>query len=443
MNHNLFVKFEYNFLLKILLVFLCIFIAQIYGCSQNIENTGYEINDKISDLTDEKIIEVLNNVQVPNEPKFLGTVRTPNFSEIRIEQTNQNEVYSSDVETYIEKLRDKNVEYYYDYKRFVDYGDMVNIDFVGSVDDIIYPELCTNPENGGVTLVIGSNSFINGFEEQLIAKRNRRTYSVTINLPEDYPNQTLANKTAVFKVTINRIFNAKTPDTNEEFYSKFSPSKSTYSVIFRQEINDMLVSKRDFEINMEYEIKIKEQLMSNSIFIPTTEAIAWQFANVVSDDINKANIYKISLSELIKNAGYTIPQYYRAAVLKAINNLKPIMLNKKLKEIYNNIKITNEDREKWFINFKSFAKLHEAATFEQLYELYGMRLIDNEIYDYYIYKELQKEVNIYEPAIETLPDEEESELEIDYESDTEESVIESQIENGDSVQNESIIVDAN
>lgn len=393
MNHKSFKQ-----IINLFYILIFITACSLTSCSYVITNTGYEINEKLNDTSDEEILNILKNVKVPSEPNYLGTVRIPNLAEINIEKTSYTEVYSGDVETYIEKLRDKNVEYYYDYKKFVSFGDMLNIDFVGFVDNIPYPELSTNPEDGGVMLAIGSNKFIKDFENQLIAKRTRRTYPVVVTLPDDYPNPLLAGKIANFNVTINRIYNARTPETDENFYYKFSPSKSTSSYIFREEINKILVDERNFVINMEYQSKIKEELLDKSLFVPSNEAIAWQFANVISNDLETAEKYKISFEELISNAGYTIKEYYALAVNKAITNLKSIMINRKLRQIYSDIKINNATRMQWFENFKQFASLHENATLEQLIKLYGEKSIDSEIYDYYIYQRLQSEVNIYEPS---------------------------------------------
>lgn len=397
MNHNKFKNINKLFF-NIYIILLFIIASIISSCSYSSQNTGYEINEKINDMTNEEIFSILKNSKVPTEPAYLGSVRIPNLSEINIEKTSYTEVYSGDVETYIEKLRDKNVEYYYDYKKFVSYGDMLNIDFVGFVDNIPYPELSTNPEDGGVMLAIGSNSFIKGFENQLIAKRTRRTYPVTVTLPDDYPNPLLAGKVANFNVTINRIYNARTPETDENFYYKFSPSKSTYSFIFREEVSKILTDERNFIVNMEYQSKIKEALLEQSLFVPSTEAIAWQFANVIHNDLETANKFEISFEDLISNSGYNIKEYYKSAVNKAINNLKPIMINRKLKQIYSDIKINNTIKNNWFENFKKFASLHEKSTIEQLIRLYGEKSIENEIFDYLIYQRLQSEVNIYEPS---------------------------------------------
>lgn len=409
MNHKINYK-TFSFKKNIIFIFLFLILFIFTSCESNISGTGYEIKDNIDDLSDSEIYQVLKNVKLTTEPMHLGSVQIPNLSDIKVEKTSNTEIYSGDVETYIEKLRDKNVEYYYDYKKFVSFGDMLNIDFVGSVDNIEYPELCTNPENGGVMLVIGSNSFIKGFENQLIAKRTRRTYPVVVTLPDDYPNPLIAGKVATFRVTINRIYSARTPDTDENFYYKFSPSRSTYSAVFRQEISEILTNERNFIINMEYQIKIKDELLKNSIYIPTNDAIAWQLSNVITNDIETASKYKITFEELIQNAGYNVKEYYKAALNKAINNLKPIMLSNKLKDIYSDIKITNENREFWFENFKKFAGLHENSTYDQLVKLYGKEKIEDEIYDYYIYQKLQSVVTMYELGF-NLSSEEEEEIE--------------------------------
>lgn len=80
-------------------------------------------------------------------------------------------------------------------------GDTVNIDYVGTIDGVEF--------EGGTDedfdLTIGSNTFIDGFEEQLIWHRPGDTFDVEVTFPKDYHSADVAGKDAVFKVTINEI----------------------------------------------------------------------------------------------------------------------------------------------------------------------------------------------------------------------------------------------
>lgn len=86
----------------------------------------------------------------------------------------------------------------------VEDGDTVNIDYVGSIDGVEFDGGSTN--GSGTDLVIGSGSYIDDFEEQLIGAHPGDTVDVTVTFPEDYGNEELNGKEALFVVTINGIY---------------------------------------------------------------------------------------------------------------------------------------------------------------------------------------------------------------------------------------------
>lgn len=83
-------------------------------------------------------------------------------------------------------------------------GDTVNIDYVGSVDGVEFDG--GNTQGMGTDLVIGSGSYIDDFEEQLIGAHPGDKVEVTVTFPEDYGVEDLNGKEAVFNVTVNGIY---------------------------------------------------------------------------------------------------------------------------------------------------------------------------------------------------------------------------------------------
>lgn len=91
--------------------------------------------------------------------------------------------------------------------------DAVVIDFLGKVDG----EAFEGGAAEGHTLVLGSNSFIPGFEDQLIGMKAGEEKDVEVTFPEDYQAENLAGKAAVFEVKVHEVREPKTPDVDEEF----------------------------------------------------------------------------------------------------------------------------------------------------------------------------------------------------------------------------------
>lgn len=86
----------------------------------------------------------------------------------------------------------------------VEDGDTVNIDYVGSIDGVEFEGGNTN--GSGADLVIGSGTYIDDFEEQLIGYHPGDTVEVNVTFPEDYGNEELKGKDALFEVIINGIY---------------------------------------------------------------------------------------------------------------------------------------------------------------------------------------------------------------------------------------------
>ena len=83
-------------------------------------------------------------------------------------------------------------------------GDTVNIDYVGSIDGVEFEG--GNTKGQGTTLKIGSNSYIDDFEEQLIGAHPGDEVDVYVTFPENYGKEELNGKEALFKVKVNGIY---------------------------------------------------------------------------------------------------------------------------------------------------------------------------------------------------------------------------------------------
>lgn len=109
-------------------------------------------------------------------------------------------------DTNTESLSDNNASgYSTDSSLTVENGDTVNIDYVGSVDGVEFDG--GNTQGMGTDLVIGSGSYIDDFEEQLIGAHPGDVVEVNVTFPDPYENNTdLSGKEALFTVTVNGIY---------------------------------------------------------------------------------------------------------------------------------------------------------------------------------------------------------------------------------------------
>lgn len=99
--------------------------------------------------------------------------------------------------------------------RAAENGDTVNIDFAGSIDGVAF--------DGGTgsdyDLTLGSGTFIDGFEDQIVGHMPGETFDVNVTFPDDYQATNLAGKDAVFATTLNYINEDVTPDLTDDWVS--------------------------------------------------------------------------------------------------------------------------------------------------------------------------------------------------------------------------------
>lgn len=113
-------------------------------------------------------------------------------------------------------------------------GDKVNIDYVGSIDGVEFEG--GNSNGAGYDLTLGSGSFIDGFEDQLIGTHPGDEVTVEVTFPEDYNKEELQGKDAVFAVSVHGIY--VTPEFNDAFVAAHYSDRASSAEELRQSIYD-------------------------------------------------------------------------------------------------------------------------------------------------------------------------------------------------------------
>ncbi|MYL24129.1 trigger factor [Vreelandella massiliensis] len=126
------------------------------------------------------------------------------------------EVTDADVDEMIETLRKQNADWE-EVERAAEEGDQVKIDFQGYLGD----EPFEGGSAEGHSLVLGSNSFIPGFEEQLIGAKAGDEKTINVTFPEEYQAEHLAGKDATFKVKVHSVSAQKLPEVDAAFIERF------------------------------------------------------------------------------------------------------------------------------------------------------------------------------------------------------------------------------
>ncbi|MDU7151945.1 MAG: trigger factor [Peptoniphilus grossensis] len=162
-------------------------------------------------IKDDKDVVVKVSVDVKPE------VELKDYEGIEIEDPTL-EVTDELIDSEVENERAMNARIINVDDRAVEDGDTVNIDFKGSVDG----EYFEGGEAESQDLKIGSNTFIPGFEEQLIGHNIDEEFDITVKFPEDYHQKDLAGKDAKFEIKLNSISYEELPELDDEFVKDIS-----------------------------------------------------------------------------------------------------------------------------------------------------------------------------------------------------------------------------
>lgn len=173
-------------------------------------------------------------------------------------------VNKDDVEEYLNREREKHSRINPVTDRAVKDGDLVNINFEGFIDGVAFE----GGKGENYDLEIGSKTFIDTFEEQIIGKNIGDEFDVNVTFPENYGKEDLAYKPAVFKVKINEINEKILPELNDEFVQDTTEFESLKD--YKKEIKSKLTTMKKDEADKKMKETILEALIEKvEVTIPS------------------------------------------------------------------------------------------------------------------------------------------------------------------------------
>ena len=211
-------------------------------------------------------------------------------------------VSAEDVEAELKKVQEQNARLLTVEDRGVEDGDQTVIDFEGFVDGKGF-------EGGKAEdypLTIGSHSFIDTFEEQLIGKKIGEECEVNVTFPEEYHASELAGKPAQFKVTVKEIKVKELPELNDEFASEVSEFDTLDE--YKKDVEKKLVEKKEIEANSKNEDAVVAKVVENASMEIPDKMIDAQAENMVQDMARRMQSQGLSLDMYLKYTGMTVEQ---------------------------------------------------------------------------------------------------------------------------------------
>lgn len=204
-------------------------------------------------------------------------------------------VKKDEIEEELKKVQEQNArEITVD--RPAENGDTVVIDFEGSVDGEVF--------EGGTaenhSLVLGSGSFIPGFEDQLVGAAADSDVEVNVTFPEDYQAKELAGKAAVFKVKVHEIKKKELPEINDEFAQDVSEFDTLDE--YKEDVKKGIAEQKEKAARQEKQEKIIRQIVENAemdipdpMVVTQTRQMMDQFAQrMQSNGLSMAQYYQFT-----------------------------------------------------------------------------------------------------------------------------------------------------
>ncbi len=206
----------------------------------------------------------------------------------------------ADVDADLSRTRERNSRLIDIIDRPAQNGDTTIIDFDGSVNGIQFEGGKSEKYN----LVIGSNSFIPGFESQIIGHSIGDQFDVNVTFPEDYNKEDLAGKEAVFKVILNEIKYKELPDLDDEFAKDVSEfdTLDEYKADILAKINE----RNDKSADNAVEGKLIDALLANTDVDVPAPMIDTEVENIIRDRDYSMRSQGMNLEMYMKYTGMTL-----------------------------------------------------------------------------------------------------------------------------------------
>ena len=206
-------------------------IEKMYGpevfyedAANDLINTAYA---KALEETDEEIVSrpQIEVVQIEKGKPFIFTaevalkpeIQVGKYKGVKVEKINT-DVKDAEIEDKLKEEQNRNARKVEVTDRAAKDGDIVNIDYSGSIDG----EVFDGGTAKGQELEIGSHSFIDNFEDQITGKNIGDEFDVNVTFPGDYHEKSLAGKPAVFRVKLNGIRENQVPELDDDFADEVS-----------------------------------------------------------------------------------------------------------------------------------------------------------------------------------------------------------------------------
>ena len=178
----------------------------------------------------------------------------------------------------------------------IENGDIAIIDFEGFKDGVAFE----GGKGENYSLEIGSNTFIPGFEEQLVGMKAGEEKEINVTFPEDYHSKDLKGQPAVFKVKVEEVKEVKIPEIDKEFFEDLGMEGIDTKEALEKQVKENIKTSKEREVEDKYTESLLEEISKNTeIDVPET---------MINDEEERMVDH---FAEHIKMQGISLEQFFQ------------------------------------------------------------------------------------------------------------------------------------
>jgi len=248
-------------------------------------------------------------------------------------------VSDEDMNNELDRIREQNSRTITVEDRAVENNDIAVIDFEGFVDGVAFE----GGKGTDYSLVIGSHSFIDTFEEQLIGKKTGEEVEVNVTFPEDYQAKELAGKPALFKVTVKEIKVKELPELNDEFAQDVSEFETLEE--YKADVKKNLEEKKHAAAMSSKEETVVDKVIENATMEIPEAMIETQVRQMADDFARRIQQQGLSLEQYFQFTGMDPKKFLDSIRPQALKRIQSRLVLEAIVKA-ENIEITEEELNK-------------------------------------------------------------------------------------------------
>lgn len=318
------------------------------------QNYGAAVDESGVDVVSRPTVDV---VQIEKGKAFIFTAEVAVKPEVKLGKYMgvtvtkiDTSVSDEEVDAALEQERQKNGRMVTVTDRAVQTGDTAVIDFEGFMDGVAFE----GGKGENHPLEIGSHSFIDGFEDQIVGKNVGDEFDVNVTFPEQYQAAELAGKPAVFKVKVNEIKCNELPELDDEFAQEVGGVDTLAA--YKEELKKGLVEKKEEEAKKTKEDEAIQKIIDKSEMDIPEAMITTQCESMVEEFAQRLAQSGLSMEQYMQFSGTTVDQLMEQVRPEALSRIQSSLVLEQIAKD-ENIEVTEEDID---------------AEIEKMAKMYGM-----------------------------------------------------------------------